>query len=274
MVDEAQAPALEADKAEGKPVSGTDTKSEAPSQLPEKFKGQTPDQIAKAYVELEKKLGEQSKTVEEAKTLREQTDTLVRAIWNDPDLYRQVEAGVRKYTSGESLSDREPPKKGVSAPKESEVNPTLVDLKIAEENRVLNDFYSKYGYNNLDEKTRKDSLAKLSSTVAELVDPGGKRPIREIFASIPVTKLQRYLENAHFIANKEKFLEQAKNSALLSEEENRAGAIGSFAASSGREKEGVSLSAREREVAQKMGISEEKYAKRKAQMLKDNERYS
>src|SRR3990167_8425854 len=129
MNDSDNAPAIKAENAEGKPVSGTDVKSEALLQLPEKFKGKTPEQIAEAYVELERKIGEQSSTVEEAKKLREQTDTLVRAIWSDPDLYRQVEAGVKKFTNGESLPERDP-KKGDAAPK-SEVNPIISDLRTA-----------------------------------------------------------------------------------------------------------------------------------------------
>lgn len=273
MTEPNAAPAVNAENAQPKPVSAPGESAQAPLQLPEKFKGQTPEQIAKAYVELESKLGEQSKTVEEAKKIQEDADTLLRAIWSDPDLYRQVEAGVKKYTRGESLPSRETvqPKKGDEAPK---VDSTISDLKTAEENRVLNDFFNKYGYNKLDEKTRKDSYAKLSTAVAELVDPGGKKPIREIFASIPVTKLSRYLENAHFIANKEKVIEQARNSAILSQEENRDGAIGSFAASSVKDRGTVTLTAREREVARKQGISEDEYAKQKALIQKDQERFS
>lgn len=271
MSDPGAAPAINAENAQPKPVSGTDVKSEAPLNLPEKFKGKTPEQIAEAYVELERKLGDQSKTVEEAKVLREQTDTLIKAIWSDPELYRKVEAGVKKFTNGESLPERDP-KKGDDAPK-SEVNPIVSDLRTAEENRVLNDFFTKYGYNRLDEKSRKDSYAKLSTTVAELVDPSGKRSIKDIFASIPVTKLRAYLENAHFIANKDNIVEQARASGSLAREENDAGAIGSFAASSGKASDSVKLSSREREVARKQGISEEDYAKNKLMIQKDREKY-
>jgi len=273
MSEDKNAPAINADKAQGKPVGEAGNNSQAPlNNLPEKFKGKSPEQIVEAYLNLEKQMGDQSKTVEEAKVLREQTDTLVRAIWFDPDLYRQVEAGVKKYTSGKSLPNREVPKKGDDSPK-SEVNPIISDLRTNEENRVLNDFFGKYGYNTLDEKSRKDAYAKLSTTVAELVDPSGKKSIKEIFASIPVTRLRSYLENAHFIANKDNIVQQAKLSGSLAREENESGAIGSFAASNKRGSESVTLTASEREVASKMGISEEKYAKRKAQMLKDNERY-
>ena len=269
MTESTTTPA-EADKVTTQPGTAATT-TEAPLQLPEKFKGQTPDQIAKAYVELERKLGEQSKTVEEAKTLREQTDTLVKAIWSDPDLYRQVEAGVKKFTSGESLPNRETPK---DAKPSDAVNPIISDLRTNEENRVLNDFFTKYGYNTLDEKSRKDAYAKLSTTVAELVDPSGTKSIKQIFASIPVTKLRSYLDHAHKIANFDQIVEKARSSAAIPLEENRDGAIGSFAASNKRAGSSVTLTSREREVASKMGISEEKYLQRKIEKMKDDEKYS
>ena len=158
--DEKTPPAQDAEKGEEKtsPASegaGQDEVNtpEAPYQLPEKFKGKTPDQIAKAYVDLEKKLGEQSTTVKEAKKIQEQTDTLLRAIWANPDLYRQVETGIKEYTEGKQLPDtrlKKPSdlKKGGEEAPEQEVPDDLSDLKRAEENRVLDEFFTKFGYKN------------------------------------------------------------------------------------------------------------------------------
>src|SRR3990167_3759913 len=263
MVDEKKPPADggDADK-------GTDKGTpQAPLNVPEKFKGKSAEEITKAYIELETKLGDQSKTVEEAKKLQEQTDTLLRSIYADPDLFRQVEKGIEKYTTGGMLPDTkkiEKPKcdEGVDRAKET---PPIDDLRRAQENQILNAFYAKYGYQALPDKERKDSFTRLALAVAELVDPGGKKPIKEILATIPMDKLPRYLENAHFLANKDKIVEQAKRSALLDKETNDSATIGSFAASSGQgASQGVKLTNREREMAQKLGISEEAYAKRKA----------
>lgn len=279
MLDDQNAPA-DADKAQTTPpVSGDagqgSKDTEAPLQVPEKFQGKSPEEIAKAYQELEKKFGETSEEVASARKVMEQNDTLLRAIWSDPDLYRQVEQGVKKYTSGEVLPETKPndkPPKGDEGSKESQVD-QVADLKVASENRVLNEFAVKYGYNTLPEKERKDSYARLAVTLAELVDPGGKKSVRQILNNIPTSKLPRYLENAHFIANKDKFLEKAKDSGRVSHLENQEGSIGSFAASSGKAKTGVELTSREREVAQKMGVSEENYAKRKSQMLSETKRF-
>lgn len=283
--DEKTPPAQDAEKGEEKtsPASegaGQDEVKtpEAPYQLPEKFKGKTPDQIAKAYVDLEKKLGEQSTTVKEAKKIQEQTDTLLRAIWANPDLYRQVETGIKEYTEGKQLPDtrlKKPSdlKKGGEEAPEQEVPDDLSDLKRAEENRVLDEFFTKFGYKNLSDKERKDAYARVAMSIAELVDPAGKRPIREILSSIPISKLPKYLENAHFIANKGQLVESAKRSALLDQRSNEEASIGSFAASSGKSKVGVPLSNREREIAQKLGVSEDEYAKRKGDIEKEAKRF-
>lgn len=258
-----------------------DNNSQAPLQIPEKFKGKSAEDIAKAYIELEGKLGEQSASVEEAKKAQEQVDTLLRAIYSDPDTYRTVEQAVQKYTNGGVLPDNRnnPNKKGdeeAQADKTVVTDPKVDELKKTEENRILGDFFGKYGYNNLPEKERKDNYQKLSLALAELVDPGGNRPIAQILSSIPTSKLSTYLENAHFIANKDMMLEQAKKSALITERENNSATIGSFSAAStsGQEPSMANLTSKEREMAGKMGISEEQYAKRKFQIQKEASSFS
>lgn len=250
---------------------------QAPYNLPEKFKGKSTDEIVKAYVEAERKLGDMSTTVAEAKKLKEQTEVLLSAVWSDPDLYRQVENGIRKYMNGGKLPEvprgDKPDEKGDEGADKTEVDPTVMDLKTSEENRVLNDFFSKYGYKNLDEKSRKDAYARLTMAIAEMVDPGGNKPIAQILKEIPTSRLSRYLENAHFLANKDQLLDNAKKSALLDQRSNDSATIGSFATSSAQPTQGVELTARERQIAQKMGISEEQYAKRKAQISSENKRF-
>ncbi len=278
MVDPVTPPA-DADKGKTTPPvpnggDGQGGKTVEPLNLPEKFKGKSPDEIAKAYIELESKMGEQSKTVEEANKLKEQTDTLLRAIWADPDLYRKVEEGVKKFVGGGKLP--EDPNKNPLDKGNEEVdkpNPQLNELRVAEESRVLNEFFSKYGYTTLDEKTRKEAYTRLSLGLADMVDPGGNRPIKEILSTIPLTKLPRYLENAHFLVNKDSILANARKPASFDQRSNDSATIGSFSASSGQPRQTVELTNHEREVAQKLGISEDKYAKKKAEIEADNKRF-
>ena len=270
--DKGQAP--EVGEAKGVKIEN----SPAPLQeLPEKFKGKSPQEIAKAYVELESKIGEQSKSIEEATKLREETDTLLRAIWSDPDLYRQVEAGVKKYTTGETMPEIRKPTddKGDREAKndKNEVNPQIQDLRVAEENRVLSSFFTKFGYNSLSEKDRKESYQRLVVSLAETYDPAGKKPIKQILSEIPLAKLERYLENAHWLANKDQIVEKAKRSATFSTIENNAASIGSFSSGASNQGNSVTLTGKERETADKLGISHEKYLKRKIETMKDSSRY-
>lgn len=237
--------------------------------LPENLKGKSAAEIAKMHLELEKKLGEQSKEVEAARKVKEQTETMLRAIWADPKLYKDVEAGVQKYVSGDTPKSGESDEEG-DRPK---VDPGITDLRNAEENRVITDFAMKYGYGALSEEERKDAYARLAVSLGDLVDPGSNKPLKEVLKAIPLTKLPRFLENAHFIANKERFAEDAKRQALITDEENRSASIGSFAASSTKKESSVTLSEREREVAKKQGITEEQYLKQKQTLLKEQDRF-
>jgi len=253
-----------------------ESNTEAPLNLPDKFKDKSPQEIAEMYVNLEKKLGETSTEVEEARKLKEQTDVLLRSIYSDPDVYRSVESAVERYQSGDTLPDNR--KKGDNSNKGDEEDTTegnsdVVEIKMAEQNRILNEFYLKNGYNDLEGKERQDKLAKLAVTLAELADPGGKKPIKQILSEIPLTKLPFFLENANYLSNKEEILKGEREAGLASNIENQSASIGSFSATGGKPNSGVTLTSREREIARKMGIPEEVYAKRKQQIIAESKQF-
>ena len=282
MVDDNKVSPPETGEKEQKTVTGdsggpaTKVSTEAPLNLPEKLKGKSGEEITKMYLELERKAGEQSATVSEAKELKKQTDTLLRAIWSNPELYRQVEHGINTYLSGEGVPDtRGKPSKpdGGEEAAGTGVSPEVADLRKATENRILDEFRSEYGYNNLPEKENQEKFTKTAVVLAEILDPSGKKSVAQIVKGIPLNQLPKYLRYAHRIAHFDNIGEQAKRSALASVEENRAAAIGSFPASSGQAKGSIQLSEREREVARKMGISEEDYAKQKMAISAENRRF-
>jgi len=264
---------------EGKEESGTsETKkdTEAPLKLPEKLKGKSAEEITKMYLEAEKKIGEQSTSVSEARKLKEQTDVMLKAIWSNPDLYRQVESGINAYLSGEKLPDtrkKTKPKEGGEEAKGTEMSPEVADIRKASENRILGEFRKELGYDNLKPKDGQEKFTKTAVVLAELLDPSGKKSVKEIVAGISLDRLPKYLRYAHRIAHSADAVEQAKRSALASAEENKAASIGSFPASSGKAEGKIQLTNRERETASKMGISEEDYAKNKALIAKDNKKY-
>ena len=80
MADEKNNPSANADTGEKKTVPAGDTSGQTANVEAPKFKYKTQEEAEKAYAELESKFGEHSKEVEEARNLKEQTDTLLRAI--------------------------------------------------------------------------------------------------------------------------------------------------------------------------------------------------
>ena len=267
-------------KQEGQEEGGsskTKKETEAPLNLPEKLKGKSAEEITKMYLEAEKKIGEQSTSVSEAKKLKEQTDVMLRAIWSDPDLYRQVESGINKYVSGEGLPDTrkktKPIEKGDEEAKGTAMSPEVADIRKATENRILSEFRQGFGYNDLKPKDSQEKFTKTAQVLAEILDPSGKKSVKEIVAGISLDKLPKYLRYAHRIAHSADAAEQAKRSALVSVEENRAASIGSFSASSGKSEGKIQLTERERKTASAMGISEEDYAKSKAEIEQDRKKY-
>ena len=235
--------------APSQPVEGQAPKEQvAPSET--KFDGKTPDEIYKSYKELEKKLGDQSKEIGDYRKLQDDFKVVAEAINSDPLLYRAVDEKIR---GGQPQSQTE--------------TPTVdVDNRRATEQIILNDFKKQFGIDKLPVEKQNESLGKIVNVVAELVDPAGKKPIREVLDTIPLDKLSRYLENGFYVANKDEYAEKVKLEALARSREADQGAIGSFS-SSGVNSDTVSLTPEEKETAKKLGIPEDKYLLRKKEIV-------
>lgn len=250
-----------------------DKSTQAPLNLPEKLKGKTAEQIAEMYVEAEKKIGEQSTTVAEARKIREDNEVMLRAIWSDPETLKKVEGAIKTYVSGKSGEpDPEERKKGADEKDKPSVPPEVAEVRMAQETQIMNEFYSKYGYDKLEGDEKASKFKELGSALAEIVDPGGKKPVRQILSEISLSRLPKFLEYAHFISRRKDYEDRIKSS--LSEEENRGGEFGTFSSSSVRGGgQTVTLTKKERETAKNMGVSEEEYLKQKVKIQKDNERF-
>ena len=264
MAEEAKSPVPPEDKtgpAPEAPASGqAETKQqEAPSELPEKFKDKSPQEIAKMYVELEGKIGDQSKEVGDLRDYQRKMDSVLQAIWSDPNIYNQVDLQIKKI-SGVELPETKPPdeKKIPDKPEEkkAELPQPDLDTRKALESQIINDFFRRYGIDQLEPEKRREAQVKLGTALAEMHDPGGKKPYPQIMSEISLQKLPRFLENAYLIANKDSLTSQAAG-------KTDEGAIGSIPSSASTTAESLTLSPAEREVAKKQGISEEKYLQRK-----------
>lgn len=278
MVEPTTPPADGGNADKGKP-DGTGSPP-APYKLPKKFEGKSPQEIVESYLELEKEYHDRDTTIEEAKKIKEETDTMLRAIYADPNLFKAVENGIKNFISGKKLPESRPnandnpDDKGGEGADKNKSTPDVAELRTNEENRALDSLFSKYGYKTLPVKERKEAYQRLSMALVELLDPSGKKTVKEVMAGIPITRLPRYLEHAHFLANRDNFIKDARNSGALEERNNESATFGSFATAGGKPSEGVTLTNPERETARKLGISEEKYAKQKGKMIEEKKKYS
>lgn len=210
--------------------------------LPEKFKGKTATDIAKSYLELEKKLGSTATSTKQMKEELEQWQALGKILESDEALYKQVEAKVKQGTTVQP-----------EAPKRD-------DQRIALENQIITKFEEGRGINYLEGEAKQALHKKIGQELAEMLDPGGTKPLNEIMNSIPLDRLDRYLDKAYKLATAGDKTEQARMEALIEARQNREASFGSIP-SSGAKGRTRTLTPEQQKVARRMNMSEEDYIK-------------
>ena len=228
------------------------TQARENTNLPENLKGKSPEQIAEMYVNLEKKIGEQSGEVEKARKTQSELEIVLKAIRSNPDLYRMTDEAVRKLQNGEAIPDPRP----VTEPKKEEKRD---DLRIVTQNKILSGFQEKYGINTLESKEQVKILEKVASELAEILDPEGKKPMGEIYNSIPLDRLEALLDKAYWLANKDAIMSSNKD------QNNIFASFGRMPSSGGGPSSGGdSLTKEELEVASRLGVKPEQYKQNKS----------
>lgn len=227
-----------------------DSSTQNVDNLPEKFKGKSAVDIAKAYKELEQLHGKNSKEVNEVRGQLEKWQKLGKILEADPELYKQVEGAIDKF-SGKKTDTTE----------NDQVSEDLKDTKLATENRIINDFERGYNIHQLAPEKRTELQTKIGQELAEMLDPGGKRTVKEVLDSIPLTRLPNYLEKAYKLATLNDREERARVEGLAEARQNNEASFGNIPSSS--LKQNAQLTEDEKKVAKKMNISEENYLKNK-----------
>lgn len=254
MSDE-KTPDVKSEKVEEKaPVeeqTGKAREAQAPSNLPEKFQGKSPDEIVQMYTELEKKFGEHSKEVKDARQYLQERAVINEVLAEDKELYSMFESRLKKKYAPSTESDGE-----------VKSDPVVTDLRRSEENRIIGDFQKNLGIADLSAEKRTEVMKKVSNELAEMVDPGGKKSLGQILSEQSLSRLPKLLENAYFLAHKDSLFDKGKQDPDLA-------SIGSIATgSSGKSDPINSLTDREREIAGKLGVKPEKYLERKKEINK------
>lgn len=236
--------------------------AEVTSALPEKFKGKSVQDIVKAYSELETKLGGTAEEIKEAKKIKDEMSVVMNALWRQPELYRQVERAIQDFQQGGQLPNTRDrmgndesnagTRKGSTEKKDSSDD----EVRTVTQNQIISGFEERTGLKKLPTEQRQKLSQKIASELAEMADPGGTLTIPQVIKKIPLPQLEKYLEKAYKLAVADRFLDQGTSLQDI-------GSIGGMSSGGGKADNQHGLSEKELEVARKLGISPDKYAKQK-----------
>jgi len=200
-----------------------------------KFK--SPEELAKAYKDLEKKLGEQGEELGYARQFVEIAQPILQQVQDDPELFKAVEAKFKKNT--DDSKDKKPDGK-----KEG----NLEDVRSVTSDLILAKFEEKKGITKLSPDERKQIREKIGSVI--------KRTTGQYLTDVDLRRLGQVLEDAYIVANYDKLVDKAK-SGTQDEDDLDDGRIGNLSAKSGKSEE--YLTPDELRVASKMGLTKEQY---------------
>lgn len=202
-----------------------------------KFK--TEAELAKAYKDLESKLGEQGEEIRQSREFATVVQPLLETIRDDPELFSSLE---KKLQQKGQTSDAQTAKGNEKVANQDELRTTASDL-------ILARFEEKHGIDRLPASERKELRQKIGDTIYDLTG----KPL----TSVDLRRLGAVLDNAYILANKDKLMEKSKLEALVSARGVEEAGIPSIPSSPGKAEE--TLTPEETRVAEKMGLTREQY---------------
>lgn len=225
----------------------------------DKVKDKTPDQLVEMYGEAQKKIGELSAKDKQNDELIRQMNVILAAI-DESDERKKLVTGWVEGWIDKSQGKKTEGKKELAENKPSEA---VSDVRKQQENEIIRRFEQKYGIDRLDTEKKREMNGKVGNALWAVADPLGKfDKWEDLVAAIPVSKLENLLERAYYEANRgviEKKMEESGEIAPPT--------MGSLPSSPLPPESEVRLTNEEREVAKKLGVSEEKYLERKKEKL-------
>ena len=220
---------------------------QAQDDLPEKFKGKSAAEIAKAHIELEKKLGEQSNEVNQSRQNLAQWEALGKVIQGNPALEQLIKEEIQKISDPDSKKETK--------------QTTRDDTRIAVEKQVVKDFESELGIDKLDGDNKLNLQKKIGKELEEMLDPEGKLQASELIQKISLDKLPSLLRKAYKLATADDERERARIRGLVQARENRDAEFGTIPSFSSTSNGKVQLSPDELKVAKRFNMTPEEYVK-------------
>ncbi len=235
-----------------------ETIAQAQEDLPEKFKGKSAKEIAESYIQLEKKAGEHSTEVNQARQSLQQWEALGKVIQDNPALEKLIVEEIQKISG----------KDGESKNEKSEQQLSRDDTRIAVEKGIVKDFESEYGINRLAGDDKVDLQKRIGKELEDMLDPKGTTPASQLIQELPLDKLPNLLRKAYKLATADDEKERARLRGLAEARNNRDAEFGTIPSSSGSSNQ-VRLTEEELKVAKRLNITPEKYLKNKEELAKE-----
>lgn len=191
----------------------------------------TEHDLAKAYKELEKKLGEQGEKIRQTEEFATVINPLLEEIRNDPVIFDQLDKRLKEKGNPNNT------------PTESSTKDKQVDeARLAVSDLYIKRFEEKYG---IDKLPPEESAALRNSIGAAVARMTGKS-----YSQVDLRQLESVLEDAYLIANKDKLI----NKEALAD---ATGGIPSIPTSPSKSE--TTLSQEEATVADRLGLTREQY---------------
>ena len=221
--------------------------------------GATPEQIAMA-----KELGETKAKLEILEKYQTEVDPVLQTIWSDEDTLKAV---TEKHNKRLGVTPADPKPAAPTAP----AAPSAVELenRNAHIKSIVDKFSADKGIDKLDEEAKKQMNTKVGAMLQDMLNPKGNKNLQQIMEDVSLTKLPQFLENAHYLATKDERENQAREQGKQEALGQAVGVVGSMPASSVNPEQ-INLTPKEKDIATKMGISEERYLARKKEIAKQD----
>lgn len=219
-----------------------------------KFKSQ--EDLERSYKELESKMGGHAKTEAELKELQEFRDQVAPFL----NFAVQDEEVLNKYKKAAGILPSEDKATKKDAPSSGE-SQAILDVVVSTEGRIVSDFEKEHGFDSLSDEekvTLRQSMGKYMG--GWLAGTGRTRP--------NLTELPNFLEQAYTLAGADKMKKRAKDEGAADVYTAQLANGGVFSSAPAKKTNKIELTADEKKIARKMGLSEEDYLKGKESVSK------
>ena len=222
------------------------------------------------FVKQAEQLGVYKKKSEDFDDFQKRVNPVLETIWSDPELYNTVlekhnkRLGIVTDPKGgkkDDDDDDDDAGKGTPSAAENENRQFLV-------NQAINTFEKDSGLDKLSPEARKGVNERIFMELKDMLDPMDNKTIMQVLAEVSLKKLPRYLEKAYTLATKDDQIKAAMEAGKKSLDDDGTGIIGSMPSGSVNIDQ-VTLTAKEKEIARRMNVPEEKYLENKKKKLKE-----